>query len=386
MKILLLTDGIYPFELGGMQSHSYFLAKYLLSQNVELTLVHCSTKEINISEKETQNALAYQGDLLTSIFIPFPKEGKIPGHYIRRSYNYSCRAYEKIKDVLMDFSVVFIQGLTGEKTLEELQGKSSPKTFIHFHGFEMFQPITGISNRLKQTLLKPTVTKNCHLSDYIFSFGPKISEIITQKIKIDDTKIIELPGAIPKEKIQPNTTPTSKQRRFLFVGRYEERKGIHFIHKAIDATFTLNDPEILAHCFFDFVGPIPPKKQIHHSNVTYHGLIKDYAEIEKIYRSSDVLLAPSLSEGMPIVIMEAMANGLAIMASDVGANNLLVGEQNGMLLDTSCLDGFAANINQFVRLSDQDLANKKKNSLHKIEQFTWESVGEKTLNTLKKCL
>jgi hypothetical protein len=41
MKILLLTDGIFPFVMGGMQKHSYYLAKYLDKEVVDVTLAHC---------------------------------------------------------------------------------------------------------------------------------------------------------------------------------------------------------------------------------------------------------------------------------------------------------------------------------------------------------
>ena len=40
----------------------------------------------------------------------------------------------------------------------------------------------------------------------------------------------------------------------------------------------------------------------------------------------DVLLLPSLSEGMPTVVLEAMARGLQIIGSDVGAMNVLEDE------------------------------------------------------------
>ena len=42
MRILLLTDGIYPYTMGGMQKHSYYLAKYLAQNNVNVTLFHCT--------------------------------------------------------------------------------------------------------------------------------------------------------------------------------------------------------------------------------------------------------------------------------------------------------------------------------------------------------
>lgn len=41
MKIAILTDGIYPFVIGGMQKHSYYLARFLVLRGHEITLVHC---------------------------------------------------------------------------------------------------------------------------------------------------------------------------------------------------------------------------------------------------------------------------------------------------------------------------------------------------------
>ena len=40
MKIALLTDGIPPYVVGGMQQHSYSLAKYLVLNGNEVTLFH----------------------------------------------------------------------------------------------------------------------------------------------------------------------------------------------------------------------------------------------------------------------------------------------------------------------------------------------------------
>ena len=36
MRIALLTDGIYPYLVGGMQKHSYNLAKYFAQQKDQL--------------------------------------------------------------------------------------------------------------------------------------------------------------------------------------------------------------------------------------------------------------------------------------------------------------------------------------------------------------
>ena len=40
MRIALLTDGIYPYVVGGMQKHSYNLAKYFSQQKIHVDLYH----------------------------------------------------------------------------------------------------------------------------------------------------------------------------------------------------------------------------------------------------------------------------------------------------------------------------------------------------------
>ena len=50
-------------------------------------------------------------------------------------------------------------------------------------------------------------------------------------------------------------------------------------------------------------------------------------------QACDVLVCPSWSEGLPNVILEAMANGLAILATNVGATNILINEKTGWLLE-----------------------------------------------------
>jgi hypothetical protein len=40
MQIALITDGIWPYVMGGMQKHSYYLCKYLAQNKVNIHLFH----------------------------------------------------------------------------------------------------------------------------------------------------------------------------------------------------------------------------------------------------------------------------------------------------------------------------------------------------------
>jgi glycosyltransferase involved in cell wall biosynthesis len=54
--------------------------------------------------------------------------------------------------------------------------------------------------------------------------------------------------------------------------------------------------------------------------------------VEEYYRACDLTVLPSLHEGMPNVILESLASGIPVIATDVADNNLLIGENEVGLL------------------------------------------------------
>ena len=71
MRVALITDGIWPYVLGGMQKHSFYLCKYLAQNKINIDLVHfnASTYEIDKLEFFTDEEKRY----INSIIVNFPK-------------------------------------------------------------------------------------------------------------------------------------------------------------------------------------------------------------------------------------------------------------------------------------------------------------------------
>ena len=375
MKIALLTDGIYPYVIGGMQKHSFNLVKYFARNKVYVDLYHTNHSEYDISRLEffSDDEKKY----IRSIVVQFPSFGSLPGHYIRESFEYSTLIFELFSKNCSDIDFIYAKGFTAWKLLDEKRnGYQCVPVGVNFHGYEMFQKPASLRSRMEQILLRKPVVFNIINADYVFSYGGRITEIILN-LGIKNEKIIESPAGIEKDWIVPEIHSSEGVRKFIFVGRYERRKGVEELTRVLSNLAMNNNFE------FTFVGEIPEKKKILLPCVKYLGKITDGETLKSILRNSHVLVCPSYSEGMPNVILEAMASGLAIIASDVGAINTMVNLTTGWLIKPGQTMELKSAIINVINMSTRDLDILRRNALfHVRDNFLFNEVMIKLLNNI----
>ena len=119
------------------------------------------------------------------------------------------------------------------------------------------------------------------------------------------------------------------------------------------------------------MGPIDESKQIQDSKITYHGPIFDADKLKDILDSMDVLVCPSYSEGMPNVIMEGMARGCAIIATDVGAVSEMLSGTNGWLLNTNSKIVSELEKSMIKAIMTDNMLTLKKESISKAYVEAW---------------
>ena len=134
MKILFLTDGIFPFQLGGMQKHSLMLIRQFADRLIDLRVVHCGGLDYS---PEAFSALFSheQQKHVSETYVKFPKTDPFPGHYIRESKAYSKNAYFELEPDLHSFDLIYAQGFTAWHFIKEKHRKqfNCPIT-VNFHG------------------------------------------------------------------------------------------------------------------------------------------------------------------------------------------------------------------------------------------------------------
>ena len=382
MKVAIITDGLSPYVVGGMQQHSYSLAKYLVLNGNEVTLFHFVNKGQPIPSENEINKLFFNNKhKFNKVFcFYFPTSFRFPGHYLYNSYRYSKLVYGALKNNINSFHFIYSKGFSGWKLLnEKVKGNFKTKVGVKFHGYEMYQYAPNLKIKLQHLMLRPFVKKINLNADIVFSYGGKITQII-RKIGVINSKIFDIPSAIDSDWISKKKLVDSKQLKFLFVGRYERRKGVDKINEAIKI-IGKSDLKVEFH----FVGPIPKKKQLNFSDlkIVYHGLVNDLEEKQSIYDRCDVLLCPSYSEGMPNVILEAMSRGLAIIATDVGAISDMVCDKNGILIENNKPFTILQSILSLKR-NKLKLTELQQNSIIKVrERFSSDIVFKKLIETIK---
>lgn len=372
MHVALITDGITPYVIGGMQKHSFYLAKYLAKNKVYVDLFHFNDSELDIAALGcfSDEEKAY----IRAVVLEFPKTVGFPGHYILASWNYSKLVYEALLPQIDRYDFIYTKGFTGWKLINRKFRKKirCAPIGVKFHGYEMFQIAPDFKTKLQHYMLRPFVKRISRRADKVFSYGGQVTGII-RRIGVEASKIAEIPSGTERGMIAGDIARhEAGPVRFVFMGRFERRKGVPELNEAIGRLIAEQIP-----FHFDFIGPVPEAAKIAHAAVTYHGELRDFSRIQKILQGSDVLVCPSWSEGFPNVILEAMANGLAVIATDVGAVAAMVDGHNGWLLKPGDITALAQALKTAANSPAPALDLKKQASLERMRtRFNWDSIYE----------
>lgn len=139
-----------------------------------------------------------------------------------------------------------------------------------------------------------------------------------------------VPNGVDHEHFRPGTRDAERVH-LVFVGRLIQNKGPNEALEAFAAART--DEARLA-----FIGDGPMRGELE-STVAELGLkdrvrfVGHVEDVAPLLASADVLVRPSLTEGQSLAILEAMAAGVSVLASDIPANREIIDSgESGLLV------------------------------------------------------
>lgn len=168
----------------------------------------------------------------------------------------------------------------------------------------------------------------------------------------------------------------------LFVGRLMSNKGPEIL---LEALALLHAKKLAFRALFIGDGPLRPslERRLHAAAlegiVTFAGQIDDPATL---MRTADVLVRPSLTEGMPLTVLEAMASRVCVVASDIPGNRDLIKDgANGILVSATSASGLAQAIRRV--LEDQDLRGRLAGAGYETAlRYSWDDTASRTASVL----
>ena len=134
MKIALVTDGISPFIVGGMQQHSASLGVELVKLGHIVDLFHFVYIGQDIPTIRDINNFYFKSSKgFRNVFCcSFPTSVKFPGNYLWNSFKYSKWVFKHICSNKSQYDFIYTKGFTGWELLRNKNNVTSKKSFKVF--------------------------------------------------------------------------------------------------------------------------------------------------------------------------------------------------------------------------------------------------------------
>lgn len=204
-------------------------------------------------------------------------------------------------------------------------------------------------------------------------------KLISEKYDIKKSKITVIPNGTYFKAAKNRKKTLHSPIRLLFVGRLSVQKNVPLLLKAFSICIYQYKMNILLR----IAGDGEKREEI--ENLIKKLKLSRYvfmlgsvspAQVQKLYNTSDVFILSSNSESFGTVVIEAMATGTPVVATDIPAmRNIIKHKVNGVLVKQNS-DDMARVIYNLCK--DSSLRERiVKNALIEVKRYNWETVTNK---------
>jgi len=308
LRILRIVHRLHPPDIGGISIHAHVLSQAQASMGHDVTVF--TSRQYGMPRHEFRDGYEIHR---------FPEVA----HPLENPLTLSMMPALIATD-LRQFDVVHAHShLFFSTNLAALKRKiSSTPLAITNHGFRV-QRGTGLG-LLQDLYLATAGAWTLRAADKIVSLTEDEARRV-RSLGVDPSKSIVIPNGVDVNQFRPTGEP-DVEGTVLWAGRFVEEKGVKYLLEA--ARLILKEMPSLRVLLVGY-GPLENRLKSYaeqlglSKNVAFHAPV-DQTVLASLMNKSSVFALPSLSEGLPNVVLEAMACAKPLIATDgIGLNSVI---------------------------------------------------------------
>jgi glycosyltransferase involved in cell wall biosynthesis len=216
-------------------------------------------------------------------------------------------------------------------------------------------------------------------------------EYAVQKLNVAPERACIVPNGIPETFLnlpfEPTPTSTNSSIGIALVASYIPRKGIHYSVPALNAILSRH-PQVKV----SLLGTLTPEAEVykdfepdvrHRVQVIPHF---QHEQLPMLLKGHQIKLFPSLSEGFSLALPEAMACGLAPVATDIpGVKDILKDGYNGILIPSRDSNAIQTALEQLI-LDRSQMERLRRNAYASAQRYSWIIVARNQLSLYEETL
>jgi glycosyltransferase involved in cell wall biosynthesis len=208
----------------------------------------------------------------------------------------------------------------------------------------------------------------------VIVFTHEQRKTIRSKYGVDPRRIAVIPNGVDESFFFTDPRRLHSRPRLLFVGRLAVQKNIAMLLHALRGISERFDTTIVGSGSLD----VELKKlaqTLELKNVRFHGRAHG-EDLMELFRQADVFVLPSEREGMPLVLLEAMAMGLPTVATDIpGTRDVIMDRETGILVPLDDSNAMQKALLDVVS-DEEQYSRMSKAAQSRAKRYSWDTIGD----------
>jgi len=293
-----------------------------------------------------------------------------------KNIEYSLKLNNNFERIIKkyDLDIVHIHGGPGGLFL--FNKLTIPCIYTVHHTY--WQQVNYIKEQVWKKFFYLLEKRSYKFADKIICVSSDTQKILIDRYHLPYEKTLVIPNGIDLQLFNRKRSETDEDKNILYVGRVDKRKGVDFLLRAMTHVNNV-DPEITLYV----VGEGKDRKRLQEyseSNnlpVIFLGSLQD-SQLQAIYEKVSAQIVPSIFEGFGISVLEGMAKGVPIIATNVdGIRTIVDHNHTGIMVPYGDERKMAETITTLLNntLLCKDLIYNAHQELYK---YDWNNIYKRT--------